>query len=322
MGETFSWAFDAASGVYKSHALSGKLLELAALDFKVVPFTKKITGYGKRQGQTVTLPYYKTISEPTSAELEEQTRIPIDKLEMGTYAITIKEWGRGVEFTSLAEDLSVLSPNEGAQKRLKDQMALCMDTAAAAAFTGTNAKVTFIPTSLTGGTWDTDGTPSTMATYNVTRDHLGCIRDYLANTLHTPFYGSKDHYIGLFATKALRGLKNDRVLLAFNMYLQKGDIVYNNEVGMVENIRLIEINHENALSDGVGTGSVLGEGVVFGEDAVGRLEIEYPHLRADLNFQSDFGRRKAVVWYGTVAFDVMFQSATDRECRIVKVTSA
>ena len=54
MGETFSWAFDAASGVYKSHALSGKLLELAALDFKVVPFTKKITGYGKRQGQTVT----------------------------------------------------------------------------------------------------------------------------------------------------------------------------------------------------------------------------------------------------------------------------
>lgn len=320
MGKTYTWTYDAATGVYKSNAMSADLLKLSALKFKIVPFTKKITKFGRKQGETITLPYYKAISEPTSAKLEETTRIPIDQLQMGTYTITIKEWGRGVEFTSLAEDLSALNPKDGAQKALSDQMNLCMDTAAADAFTGTNAKVCFIPTSLTGGVFDTDGTPSTAATQNLTKDHLGVIRDYLANTLHTPFYET-EWYIGLFATKALRGLKNDRVIQAFNMYLQKGDILYKNEVGMVENIRLVEINHENALSDSVGTGSVLGEGVVFGEDAVGRLEVEYPHLRADMNYQSDFGRRKAVAWYGTVAFDVLFQSATDRECRIVKVGS-
>lgn len=320
MGATFTWTYDAASGVYKSHALSGELLKLAALKFKFVPFTKKITKFGKGMGETVTLPYYKAASEPTSAELEESTRIPIDQLAMGSYSITLKEWGRGVEFTSFAEDLSELSPNEGAQKVLKDQVSLCMDTAAAGAFTGPHAKICFIPTSLTGGTWDTDGTPSASATHNMTLDHLGCIRDYLANTVHAPFYDS-EWYIGMFATKALRGLKNDRVIQAFNMYLQKGDLLYRGEIGMAEQIRLVEVNHENALSDGVGTGSVLGEGVVFGEDAVGRIEVEFPHLRAEPNFQSDFGRRKAVAWYGTVAFDVMFQSSSDREARIVKVGS-
>lgn len=321
MSQIFTWAFDALSGTYKSHAMSAELLTQAALKFKIVPFTKKINSFGKKMGETVTMPYYKELPEVTTAQLEEETRIPIDKLEMGQYTITIKEWGRGVEFTSIAEDLSALSPNQGAQKVLKDQMAKEMDKAAAAAFTGVNAKIAFIPTSLTSGVFDTDGTPSTTATHNITKDHLGVLRDYLANTIHAPFYDS-EWYIGLFATKALRGLKNDRVIQAFNMYLQIGDFLYKGEIGQVEQIRLIEINHESALSDGVGTGSVLGEGVVFGEDAVGRLEVEYPHLRVDPNYKSDFGRRKAVVWYGTVAYDVLFQSATDREARIIKVTSA
>lgn len=320
-GRTYTWKYDAASGTYKSHALSADLLKLAALKFKFVPFTKKVTAFGRKMGETITLPYYKAIAEPISAQLEEETRIPIDQLQMGTYTITIKEWGRGVEFTSLAEDLSALSPNEGAQKVLKDQMALSMDTAAAKAFTGTNAKIAFIPTSLTGGVWDTDGTPSTSATVNLTKDHIGVIRDYMANTIHAPFYDG-EWYIGLCATKALRGLKNDRVIQAFNMYLQKGDILYRSEVGMVEQCRLVEINHENALSDGIGAGTVLGACVFFGEDAVGRIEIDYPQLRADMNYKADFGRKKAVAWYGTVAFDVLFQSNTDREARIVKVSSS
>lgn len=321
MGQTFTWALDAESGVYKSHAMSAELLKLAALKFKIVPFTKKITKFGRRMGDTITLPYYKPVDEPTTAELTEDIRIPIDQLEMGSYSITIKEWGRGVEYTSLAEDLSALSPNEGAQKVLRDQMSLSMDKAAAGAFTGTNAKICFIPTSLTGGTVDTDGTPSTAALVNLTKDHLGVIRDYLANDIHCPAYDG-DHYIGLFATKALRGLKDDRVIQAFHMYLQKGDLLYRGELGMVEQVRLIEINHEGALSNGIGTGSVLGEGVVFGDDAVGRIEIEYPELRANPNYQGDFGRRKAVAWYGKVAFDVLFQSNTDREARIVKVGSS
>lgn len=40
MGQTFTGALDAETGVYKSHALSAELLKLAALKFKIVPFTR------------------------------------------------------------------------------------------------------------------------------------------------------------------------------------------------------------------------------------------------------------------------------------------
>lgn len=322
MSGTFTWNYDAATGTYKSHALSGELLKLAALKWKFVPFTKKLDGYGKKMGETFTMPFYDALSIPANnGELSEKSRIPIDTLSMTTYSITIKEWGRGVEYSSLAEDLSKLSPKTGAQKRLTDQMNECMDNAAAAAFTGTHAKLIYQPTSLTGGTMDTDGTASTTALVNLTKHHLAAIRDYMMNNIHCPFYES-EWYIGLLSTKALRGLKDDRVIQAFNLYLQKGDLLYKSEVGSCESIRLVEVNNANALDNSIGSGDCLGEGVVFGDDAVGRIEIDYPELRADPNYQSDFGRRRAVAWYGTVAFDVMFQSANDREARIVRIGSA
>jgi len=318
---SFTWAYDAATGVYKNHHISGKLLEAAAREFKFVPFTQKVDDFGKGMGETVTLLYYNPLSDPSSAILDEDTRIPIDTLTQATQSITIKEWGRGVEYTSLAEQLSKFDPKTAAQKALKDQMRQSMDVAAADQFCGTDAKVIFIPTSLTGGTWDIDGTPSTQATKNVTKHHLSAIRDYMAKDLHVPFYEG-EHYIGLFSTKALRGLRDDRVIEAWNLYLRKGDLIYRGEVGQVESVRCIEITNDSALSNSKGLSNILGEGVIFGDDAVARIEIEFPHLRAQPNFQGDFGRRKAVAWYGTVAFGVKFPVATDRLARIVRISSS
>lgn len=294
---------------------------VAARQWKFVPFTSKQNSFGKKKGESLTLVYYKPLSDPTTAVLSEDIRIPIDQLAMSTTSITIQEWGRGVEITDLSQQLSVFDPMEAAQKALKDQMQQAMDVAAANEFQSTDAKICYIPTSLTGGTWDTDGTPSTAATANITKNHIGIIRDYMSKDLHVPFY-SGETYVGILSTKALRGLKDDKVLEAWNMYLQKGDFLYRGEVGMCESVRFVECNNESALSNNVGTGSVLGEGVVFGEDAVARIEIEFPHLRAQPNYTADFGRRHAVAWYGTVAFGVMFPTANDREARIVRICSA
>jgi len=319
MSET-TWTYDAADGVYKSHALSSKMMETAAQKMTVVPFTTKVDQFGKRMGETVTLQYWKELDVPTNyGELDEDTRIPIDKLEMGTRAITIKEWGRGVEYTNLMEQLGKFDPKTGAQKKLTIQMHKCMDIAAAEGFK--NAKIIFIPTSLTGGTWDTDGTPSTQATVNLTKAHMGVIRDYMANDLHVPFYEG-DHYVGLFATKALRGLKDDKSIEDWFKYLRKGDLIFKSEIGRVEQTRLVEVTHEDAFSNGVGSGSVLGEGVIFGDEAVARVEVDYPHLRANPNYQGRFGLRKAVIWYGIVVFDIYWDSANDLEAKVVRVGSS
>ncbi|MBU2550232.1 MAG: hypothetical protein KKB20_17620 [Proteobacteria bacterium] len=321
MPDTFTWTYDAESGVWKNHALSGELLTVAARKWKFMPFTKKIKDFGKGMGQSITLVHYKPLSDPTSSRLEEETRIPVDPLTMGSTSITIYEHGRAVEYTSLAQQLSKFDPEQAAQKALIDQMNQAMDVEAAGCFTGTSAKVCFIPTSLTGGTWDTDGTPSTAATSNITKHHMGVIRDYMMKDLHVPPYQG-DHFAGLFSTKALRGLKEDRVIEAWHMYLRKGDLIWNGEIGQVESIRVVEVNNVSALSSSVGTGSVLGEAVIFGDDAVGRIEIEAPHLRAQPNYKADFGRRGAVAWYGTIGFGVIWPTATDREAKIVRVCSS
>ena len=321
MPGTFTWTYDAETGVYKDHALSGQLLKVAARKFRFVGFTKKVNDFGKGMGQSITLIYYKPLTQPTTTKLDEEKRIPIDQLSMGKKQITVYEWGRGVEYTDFAKQLSKFDPEDPAQKMLIDQMNEAMDSAAAAEFVGTDAKVIFIPTSLTGGTWDTDGTPSTTALVNLTKHHISTIRDYLTKDLHTPFF-TGEHYIGLMSTKALRGLRDDKCIEAWSLYLRRGDHIYNGEIGQLESVRFVEVTNENALSNSVGSGSVLGEGVIFGDEAVARVEIEYPHLRAQPNYTGDFGRRHAVAWYGTVAYGVKFPTATDRECRIVRIGSA
>ena len=320
MSGVFTWTYDAETGVYKNHALSGALMKVSARKFKFVQFTQLVKDFARRMGESITLIHYKPLTQPTTAMLTGDIRVPIDQLTMGKTSITIHEWGRGVEYESLAEDLSKFSPKEGAQKGLIDQMNEAMDNAAAVEFTGTDVKVCFIPTSLTGGTWDTDGTPSTPATVNITKHHIAAIRDYMVTNLHVPFF-SGEHFAGLFATKALRGLRDDKVIEAWNMYLRKGDHIWNGEIGQLESVRAVEITNENALSNSVGTGNCLGEGVIFGDESVARIEIENPHLRAMPNYSGDFGRRKAVIWYGVVAYGVKWPTATDREAKIVKIVS-
>jgi hypothetical protein len=61
-----------ADGALQESQTECALLKLAALKFRIVPFTKKVEGTDKT-GETVTMPYYKAPTEPTSAELEERT---------------------------------------------------------------------------------------------------------------------------------------------------------------------------------------------------------------------------------------------------------
>lgn len=318
---TFTWEFDAPAGVYKDHALSKKLLLVAARQWKFVPFTQKITDYSAHMGQSITLIYYNPLDDPVSAQLDEHTRVPVDKLTTGKTSITIKEWGRGVEYTNFARQLSVFDPKIAAQKALIDQMNQSMDVAAASEFTGSDMKVKFIPTTAMGGTFDTDGTPSTQALVNLNVDHMAMIRDYMVKDLHVPFFDG-DHYMGLFATKAMRGIKQDRRFEQWHQYLRKGDLLFRGEVGMAESIRAVEVTNDRALSNSLGASNVLGEGVIFGDEAVGRIEIEFPHLRAQPNYTSDFGRKGAVCWLGTVAFGVKFPVADDRKARGVHISSS
>ena len=311
----FTWEFDAPTGVFKSHAMS-KRLYMAALENTVfMDFVKPVDGYGRKMGDTVTLTRIATISEPTSANLTEGNRIPEDTYSISTTSVTVVEIGRSVPFTSFAEDLTFFDLENGIQRRLRDQMGLVMDTKAATAFK--TAQVKYIPTGLAAGTFDTDGTASTSATANWNVFHVEEIRDYLFDTLQTPTWEGDD-YIAIFRTLGLRGIKRDPAWEEWHKYTDP-QAKFNNEIGRIENVRHIETNHNNALGK-QGTNSVLGEGVVFGADAIVMAEVLTPELRAEI--KGDFGRARAVAWYGILEFGIIWDTSNAGQARIVHVTSS
>jgi len=319
-----NWTYDPPTSTYKNHFISNQLLLQSVGKCKVVPFTKPFPGVGKTvkgKGETINIVHLNEFADPTSTQLEEDTRIPIDKLALGNRTVTLVEWGRGTEYTNLNEQLSKFSPSDYLQKALMRQMERALDTTGATAFKHTDVKICFIPTSLTGGTFDTDGTPSTTATANITFDHMGVLADYIAGDIHAPPFEGDD-YIMLSCRKTLRGLKQDSLWQDIHKYLQKGDLFFKGEVGKAENIRCVQVDREAAFSNTAGSSTVLGEAVVFGDEAVGYAEAQTPQLYADPNYQSDFGRSKAVAWRGIYVYGSVWNTATDGEAKIIRIASA
>ena len=320
-----TWTSDAAVGVYKNHAITNQLLVTATGKCKVAQFAREFPGNEgktfKGKGETVNIMHVKEPSAPTSYLLDESTKIPITKMELGNRAATIAEWGRGMSYTDLNQQLSKFKPNSYLQKGLMRDMTNGLDDAAAAAFTSTDVKIIFIPTSLTSGTFDTDGTPSTVATANLTQAHIGVLADYLAGNIHCPPFEGDD-YICLSCRKTLRGLKDDQLLEKIHLYLRKGEMFFVGEVGKLENIRFIQIDRETAISNTAGTSTVLGDAVVFGDQAVGYAEALSPQLYADPDHQKDFERVKAIAWRGDFVYASIWNTATDGEAKIIRIGSA
>jgi len=312
----FTWTFDAPAGVFKSHTLSSALRKAAIAECKFLQFVKPEPGYGKGKGDTITISRISNIAEPTNGRIVEAMRIPEDDLTITTVAVTVNEWGRSVPFTSFAQDLASLDLENAVQVKLRDQMKLSLDTGAAGGFKV--AKIVATPLTATTIEFDTGGVPLSVAGSGLQLFHVEQIRDYMFDTLHVPAYEGDD-YIALINTKSKRSLIDDPAWTDWVKYTDPTH-KYNGEIGRIENIRFIEVNHNQALSNSLGAGGVLGEGVFFGADAVAMAVAQDPELRAAI--PQDFGRLKSVAWYGILDFGIIWDTANDGEARIVHLTSA
>ena len=184
----FTWVGSFATGVLKNHALSKELRYAAVADFEIAQFCRAEPGFGRKAGDTITITKIRNIAVPATAVLSEHEDIPIDTLSIGTTGITVTALGRGVEYTSLSDELSFFDVKVPIQKKLRDQLAQVNDNLAATAFKTTY--VCAVPTGATTVTWDVDGTLSTVATNNVTIAHCGLIRDYMKDYLGSPLISS------------------------------------------------------------------------------------------------------------------------------------
>jgi N4-gp56 family major capsid protein len=310
-----TWTFDLPTGTFKNHAMSKRLYRAALAESIFADHVTTIDGFGKKMGESVTLTRVAALTQPASAVLIETERIPEDVLTLSTTAITVNELGRSVPFTSFANDLSEFDLENPIQRALKEQQRLELDRIFAVAFKA--AKVKYTPTGAAAATITTNGTFGATATVNMNVFHLEEIYDYMYDTLFVPTLANDD-YIGIFRTLGIRGIMRDPTWTEWHKYTDP-QAKYNGEVGRLEGIRLLTTNNANALAK-VGTASVLGEGVVFGEDSVALAEVLSPELRAAI--PSDYGRAKGVAWYAILQAGLIWDTGNAGQARVVHVGSA
>jgi N4-gp56 family major capsid protein len=280
-------------------------------------FSKPVDNYGSKKGSNVTITRVSNVAVPSDDSLVELERIPEDTLSLSTQAISVVERGRAIPYTSLSMDLAHFDIESAIQKKLRDQLSLRLDQLCATAFKVGQLKA--IPDGVASLTMDTDGTASTTAASNINVYHVEQIRDQLFSTYNVMPYEGGD-YMCVVSTKGRRGIIRDPNWEKWKTYSEP-EAKYNGEIGRIEGIRFIETNNTNALSGSLGTGSVLGEAVFFGDDPVAMASVQDPELRAKES--EDYGRSKGVAWYGIYGFDQIWKdSATAGEARVIHVTSA
>lgn len=314
---TQSWTYDAPSGVYKNHAISSDIRMASIAMTKFMQFSKPVDGYGAKKGSNVTITRVSNVAVPSDDSLNELERIPEDTLSLSTQAISVTERGRAIPYTSLSLDLAYFDLENAIQKKLRDQLSLRLDALSATAFKAGQVKA--IPDGIASLTMDTDGTASTTAAANLNVYHIEQLRDQLYSTYNIAPYSGED-YMAIVSTKGRRGIMRDPNWEKWKTYGDPG-AKFNGEIGRLEGIRFVESNNTNALSQSLGSGSVLGEAVFFGDDPIAMASVHDPELRAKES--EDYGRSKGVAWYGVYGFDQIWKdSATAGEARVIHVTSA
>lgn len=289
-----TWTFD-YSGVGKNHALSRELLYASIAESIFPQFAGDAGGYGRKQGESVTWTRIGTLAEPTTPVLTENQDIPEDMFSITERSATVQPIGRAARFSSLTEDLGFFNLQNAIQRRLRNQMALTLDTLASVAAKDTQVK--YACTGATSNNIATGGSFGAASTVNLNPWHLEEIFAALYDTYHAePYEG--DDYIGIFRWLALQGLSRDPDFEEWHKYTDP-TAKFTNEFGRWANIRLMRTNHSNALGK-VGTGSVLGEGVVFGADHFRLAEALAPELRVGV--PTGLGTRKMVGWYGILRY--------------------
>lgn len=305
------WADSPTNGAYQEHVVDSIFRE--AIESAIfVPFAFPVN---VESGQSFTIPIRSRLSEPTSSLLNENLSIPLDKLSITAKVVTLQERGRGVEWSSKNESRAPIDIPGEHRKALAEQMELVLDTVVGQAFTD-GSQIKYVGTGPASQNIATNGSAGAAATENINFYHLRNIRDYLKRTLFCPMV--KGSYVGIFSTAGIRAILDDPEFLAINQYSNR-EIFSGTEVGMVSNIRVIESDHDIVLDDDIGTNSDVGEGIIFGDDAVRLGMLKRPSMHFETK---DHGRFVSVAWYGDFNAGTSTDSGNAGLARIVHYTSS
>jgi len=319
MATGMSWTFDVPAGVAKNHALSEEYFKQAIAKTRFFEHVSIKPAFGKKMGESVTIPLVPALTEPASAQLSENSNIPELPFSYKVQTVIVKEFGQAVPYSGLLEELDHYDPEDWISQRLVDQQKLVLDASAATAFK--SAATVFTPTGAASVSVATNGSPGATATSNLNFFLVEQARDYLTGTLFATGVKDETDYVMISNTFGLRGIKRDPLFQGWAAY-KNPERKWNGEVGTIEEMTFIESNHTTALtSTWTSAGAnVLGEAVIFGREAVAFAEAVTPELRAGI--PTDLGRQRLIGWYGVYGFQLLWTSALAGEAKVLHVASA
>jgi len=306
-----AWVWDAPTGTFKDHALSKNIRREAISDVQFMKFMRPEPGFGKHKGEAITIT--RILKLPLAGRVSETDRLPSGRPAIQTKQVTVSQWGFKIPMTEFEQNLAHFNMMNPFQAALRDQMSLTMDVMGADALKTTPYK--YIPTAA-GGTFDTDGTPSTLSDKNMGISDLRKLWDELHGVLKVPRFRN-GKYVLLLSTRAARGIKNDP---EYKDWLAPtiSEPLISGRLRDVEGFALFESNHTDALADLTGASTTTGEAVAFGADAGFTVVVQNPELRAGI--PEELGTFREVGWVGTLEAGLTWEVAA--QARVIHVTSS
>ncbi len=291
------WVTDTLGGFMGAPKLSRELRHAAEPMMKFRQFCRLKEEFGKNKNDTI---YFDKISKISTSggTLIETDTMPRRNFKVVRGTATITEYGNAIPFSGKLEALAEFDVDNATTKVLRNDEASVLDNAVADQFKASLAKYVCLSTAT--GNLTTNGTATITATANLNDVHVKNLVDQLKIWDVQP-YDNEGNYICIGSVKALRGLRDDTNFIQALRY-GKPENLFTGEIGKYGQVRFVE--ETNALSNSIGKNSVLGEAVIFGDDAVLEAVALPEEVRYDI--PKDFGRNKAVAWYALLGFQIIW----------------
>ena len=304
MSQLFS--VNSLGGFLNNDELSKQIRHVSQTQQRFRQFVDMEPAAGARKGDKV---FYNKISNISTAggTLIETNTIPKNNYTITQGTLSINEYGNSVPYTQKVLSLSETSVPDAIRTVLKNDMAKVLDSAAAVQFQASDYIATIVNTATTN--FASDSSADSAQGADMSDKNVRDVIDKMKK-LNIPRFDGQN-YICVASTNAIRGLYD---FFEAKAQLTTMDPLLRGEVGRYYGCRFVE--ETNFLSNVTGTGSVYGEFIFFGADAV-REGVAIPEeIRIDI--PKDFGRDQGIAWYALLGFQKVWDFGDDAETRIIR----
>jgi N4-gp56 family major capsid protein len=297
--------------------LTQKLRSVAQPMFRFRQFVDVKEQIGKNRGDTWLFDKISNVATQGGTLVETNT-IPQTNYTIlqGTGKIT--EYGNSVPYTGKLEVLGQFQIEPVTEQKLRDDMVKVLESACGSQYTAT--QFIAVATSTASVIFTTNGTATATAAADLTAANTRSIVDFMKKKLVPRFDGR--NYVCIASVAALSGMHSDTGAGGWVDVSKYTDTfaknIFAGEVGEYYTTRFVE--ETGFLSSAVGSSSIHGQAVFFGNDNVYEAVAIPEEIRVKVSV--DFGRDQGLAWYSLIGFQIVWNFTTDAEQHIVFLASA